>query len=953
MSSTLDDEDLSLSISAASARRNSRDNRDTNGRAPNPTVEALRNGPEATKAPSPHFSARLSQYTMIKTLGEGSFGKVKLAIHQSSGQQVALKIISRRKLVTRDMAGRIEREIQYLQLLRHPHIIKLFTVITTPGEIVMVLEYAGGELFDYIVQHGKMAEEKARKFFQQIVCAVEYCHRHKIVHRDLKPENLLLDSDLNVKIADFGLSNIMTDGNFLKTSCGSPNYAAPEVISGKLYAGPEVDVWSCGVILYVLLCGRLPFDDEYIPALFKKIAQGQYVTPNYLSSGAKKLISRMLQVSPVHRITVQEIRQDPWFTKDLAEYLQPPVEEFEDTGIDPTKAIDPNELAKGQPLVVKEKLHASVVGKLGKTMGYAPSDVQEALAKDEPSTIKDAYLIIRENQLMKTNPSLAADQPGFIAQSPPAFLPDVAMSPRPGSSSRPLASPHDHPRHGSTSSAVEPPRAPASTIGVLPSSLTEYHLAYMRGQINKTSSPTHMEDQRTGDLDRPRTKEEQEATAKRLKPHSKSSANLHRHAEKPEPMTSMPEKTAKKPRTTKWQFGIRSRNSPAEAMLAIYKALQKMGAEWEVPVAKQVGTSHSSEASPDRSRPEESPEYSDSDPDAGTDPEYATHSQQELRRQRRDERDGQPAERRGRERYGRWNDWGYSIPEDPWCLNARFLKEGMFAPGVVHPTSTHPSQVDLKTGETRRHSLTGLSALASQSGTSDNAAATGPPSGNIATNGTPSSGDVAAAGAGAPGATADGTVKPEGEKTEVPLPRAEEKCYVYVTVQLYAIEKDFYLVDFKCAGYEQLVRKLAKAINGGVAPDMQKHAEGRDNHDDNHVGYSAYEKDKAAKANKKDKKDDVVKEVRVFREKKQPKPKKDDKDEKDGKDGKDDKDVKDDEEDDESKDGDDDDDDDDDGYEDVEYTAEGRNADEKDITSPYPFLDVASRLIIQLAAAEE
>ncbi|KAK6412475.1 Protein kinase, partial [Oleoguttula sp. CCFEE 5521] len=758
------------------------------------------------------------------------------------------------------------------------------------------------------------------------------------------PENLLLNSDLNVKIADFGLSNIMTDGNFLKTSCGSPNYAAPEVISGKLYAGPEVDVWSCGVILYVLLCGRLPFDDEYIPALFKKIAQGQYVTPNYLSSGAKKLISRMLQVSPVHRITVQEIRQDPWFTKDLAEYLQTPVEEFEDTGVDPTKAIDPNELAKGQPLVVKEKLHASVVGKLGKTMGYAPSDVQEALAKDEPSTIKDAYLIIRENQLMKTNPSLAVDQPGFIAQSPPAFLPDVAMSPRPGSSSRPAASPHDHPRHGSVSSAIEAPRAPASTIGVLPSSLTEYHLAYMRGQINKTSSPTHMEDQRTGDLDRPRTKEEQEATAKRLKPHSKSSANLHRHAEKPEPMTSMPEKAAKKPRTTKWQFGIRSRNSPAEAMLAIYKALLKMGAEWEVPAAKPIGTSHSSEASPDRSRPEESPEYSDSDPDAGTDPEYATRSQQELRRQRREEREGQPAERRGRERYGRWNDWGYSIPEDPWCLNARFLKEGMFAPGVVHPTSTHPSQVDLKTGETRRHSLTGLSTVVAQPSTSDNAAATGPPSANVAATGPPSA-NVTANGPSAPGAATDGTVKSEGEKTEVPLPRAEEKCYVYVTVQLYAIEKDFYLVDFKCAGYEQLVRKLAKAINGGVAPDMQKQAAGRQEDDDNDGkdDHDLGEMDNVAEVNKKDKKDDVVKEVRVFREKKQPKPKKDDKDGKDGKD---------DEEDKESKDGDDEDDD-DDGYEDVEYTAEGRNADEKDITSPYPFLDVASRLIIQLAASEE
>src|SRR5271156_3653986 len=203
-----------------------------------------------------------------------------------------------------------------------------YTVIKTPTEIIMVLEYAGGELFDYIVQNGKMREDEARRFFQQIICAVEYCHRHKIVHRDLKPENLLLDQNMNVKIADFGLSNIMTDGNFLKTSCGSPNYAAPEVISGKLYAGPEVDVWSCGVILYVLLVGRLPFDDDFIPALFKKIAAGSFVTPAFLSPAAVKLIKSMLQVNPVQRITVQDIRRDPWFEKDLPAYLQPPVEEF-------------------------------------------------------------------------------------------------------------------------------------------------------------------------------------------------------------------------------------------------------------------------------------------------------------------------------------------------------------------------------------------------------------------------------------------------------------------------------------------------------------------------------------------------------------------------------------------------------------------------------------------------
>eukprot|EP00798_Chlamydomonas_sp_ICE-L_P002734 gene2734-12606_t len=135
-----------------------------------------------------------------------------------------------------------------------------------------------------------------------------------VSHRDLKPENLQLDTMMNVKIADFGLSNVMRDGHFLKTSCGSPNYAAPEVISGKLYAGSEVDVWSCGVILYALLCGSLPFDDENIPNLFKKIKGGVYNLPSHLSPGARDLIPRMLLVDPLKRITIPEIRQHPWFS---------------------------------------------------------------------------------------------------------------------------------------------------------------------------------------------------------------------------------------------------------------------------------------------------------------------------------------------------------------------------------------------------------------------------------------------------------------------------------------------------------------------------------------------------------------------------------------------------------------------------------------------------------------
>ncbi|XP_009768608.1 SNF1-related protein kinase catalytic subunit alpha KIN10-like [Nicotiana tabacum] len=267
----------------------------------------------------------LRNYKLGKTLGIGSFGKVKIAEHTLTGHKVAVKILNRRKIKNMDMEEKVRREIKILRLFMHPHIIRLYEVVETPSDIYVVMEYVkSGELFDYIVEKGRLQEDEARKFFQQIISGVEYCHRNMVVHRDLKPENLLLDSKWNVKIADFGLSNIMRDGHFLKTSCGSPNYAAPEVISGKLYAGPEVDVWSCGVILYALLCGTLPFDDENIPNLFKKIKGGMYTLPSHLSAGARDLIPRMLIVDPMKRMTIPEIRMHPWFQAHLPRYLAVP-----------------------------------------------------------------------------------------------------------------------------------------------------------------------------------------------------------------------------------------------------------------------------------------------------------------------------------------------------------------------------------------------------------------------------------------------------------------------------------------------------------------------------------------------------------------------------------------------------------------------------------------------------
>uniref|UniRef100_A0A8D3D198 5'-AMP-activated protein kinase catalytic subunit alpha-1 n=1 Tax=Scophthalmus maximus TaxID=52904 RepID=A0A8D3D198_SCOMX len=263
------------------------------------------------------------------------FHMVVMGQHELTKHQVAVKILNRQKIRSLDVVGKIRREIQNLKLFRHPHIIKLYQVISTPTDIFMVMEYvSGGELFDYICKNGKLDEKESRRLFQQIISAVDYCHRHMVVHRDLKPENVLLDAHMNAKIADFGLSNMMSDGEFLRTSCGSPNYAAPEVISGRLYAGPEVDIWSSGVILYALLCGTLPFDDDHVPTLFKKICDGIFFTPQYLNASVISLLKHMLQVDPMKRATIREIREDEWFKQDLPKYLFPEDPSYSNNMID-------------------------------------------------------------------------------------------------------------------------------------------------------------------------------------------------------------------------------------------------------------------------------------------------------------------------------------------------------------------------------------------------------------------------------------------------------------------------------------------------------------------------------------------------------------------------------------------------------------------------------------------
>uniref|UniRef100_T1JHD6 non-specific serine/threonine protein kinase n=1 Tax=Strigamia maritima TaxID=126957 RepID=T1JHD6_STRMM len=343
-------------------------------------------------------SVKIGHYILGETLGVGTFGKVKIGEHQLTKHKVAVKILNRQKIKNLDVVGKIRREIQNLKLFRHPHIIKLYQVISTPTDIFMIMEYvSGGELFDYIVKHGKLKEHEARRFFQQIISGVDYCHRHMVVHRDLKPENLLLDQKLHVKIADFGLSNMMLDGEFLRTSCGSPNYAAPEVISGKLYAGPEVDVWSCGVILYALLCGTLPFDDEHVPTLFRKIKSGVFPIPDYLNKSVVNLVCHMLQVDPMKRAAIEDVKKHDWFQKDLPVYLFPPANEQDSSVVD-TDAI------------------TEVCDKFG----VREEEVHAALLTGDPhDQLGIAYNLIIDNKRIADEAAKFEIRDFYVASSPP------------------------------------------------------------------------------------------------------------------------------------------------------------------------------------------------------------------------------------------------------------------------------------------------------------------------------------------------------------------------------------------------------------------------------------------------------------------------------------------------------------------------------------------------------
>ncbi|XP_055921758.1 serine/threonine-protein kinase MARK2 isoform X23 [Eupeodes corollae] len=315
----------------------------------------------------------IGKYKLIKTIGKGNFAKVKLAKHLPTGKEVAIKIIDKTQLNPGSLQ-KLFREVRIMKMLDHPNIVKLFQVIETEKTLYLVMEYAsGGEVFDYLVLHGRMKEKEARVKFRQIVSAVQYCHQKRIIHRDLKAENLLLDSELNIKIADFGFSNEFTPGSKLDTFCGSPPYAAPELFQGKKYDGPEVDVWSLGVILYTLVSGSLPFDGSTLRELRERVLRGKYRIPFYMSTDCENLLRKFLVLNPAKRASLETIMSDKWMNMGFEdEELKPYIEPKQDLA-------DPKRIGKTEALVA---------------MGYNRQEIENSLSQVRYDDVFATYLLL-------------------------------------------------------------------------------------------------------------------------------------------------------------------------------------------------------------------------------------------------------------------------------------------------------------------------------------------------------------------------------------------------------------------------------------------------------------------------------------------------------------------------------------------------------------------------------
>ncbi|XP_071068447.1 serine/threonine-protein kinase SIK3 isoform X6 [Dasypus novemcinctus] len=405
----------------------------------------------AAPAPRGPVPARIGYYEIDRTIGKGNFAVVKRATHLVTKAKVAIKIIDKTQLDEENLK-KIFREVQIMKMLCHPHIIRLYQVMETERMIYLVTEYAsGGEIFDHLVAHGRMAEKEARRKFKQIVAAVYFCHCRNIVHRDLKAENLLLDANLNIKIADFGFSNLFTPGQLLKTWCGSPPYAAPELFEGKEYDGPKVDIWSLGVVLYVLVCGALPFDGSTLQNLRARVLSGKFRIPFFMSTECEHLIRHMLVLDPNKRLSMEQICKHKWmklgdadpnFDRLIAECQQlkeerqmDPLNEdvllaMEDMGLDKERTLQAEQAGTAMNISVPQVQLINPDNQIVEAEGAVNLDSDEGEEPSPEALVR--YLSMRRHTVGVADPRTEVMEdlqkllPGFPGVSPQAPFLQVA-----------------------------------------------------------------------------------------------------------------------------------------------------------------------------------------------------------------------------------------------------------------------------------------------------------------------------------------------------------------------------------------------------------------------------------------------------------------------------------------------------------------------------------------------
>ncbi|XP_041985902.1 serine/threonine-protein kinase MARK2-like isoform X18 [Aricia agestis] len=434
----------------------------------------------------------IGKYKLLKTIGKGNFAKVKLAKHVPTGKEVAIKIIDKTQLNPGSLQ-KLFREVRIMKMLDHPNIVKLFQVIETEKTLYLVMEYAsGGEVFDYLVLHGRMKEKEARAKFRQIVSAVQYCHQKRIIHRDLKAENLLLDGEMNIKIADFGFSNEFTPGAKLDTFCGSPPYAAPELFQGKKYDGPEVDVWSLGVILYTLVSGSLPFDGSTLRELRERVLRGKYRIPFYMSTDCENLLKKFLVLNPAKRASLESVMRDRWMNTG-----------YEDDELRPY--VEPSQDFKDH-----KRIEALVC------LGYNRQEIEYSLAEAKYDDVFATYLLLGRKS---TDPESDGSRSGSslslrnnAAPPPPAHQPagcgspshrgvqrSVSASARPAAAARRASSGAEVPRaQGTTTSAANNTTSTSTTTTsnfkrqntIDSASIKENTARIAQMQVQNTSRPT-------------------------------------------------------------------------------------------------------------------------------------------------------------------------------------------------------------------------------------------------------------------------------------------------------------------------------------------------------------------------------------------------------------------------------------------------------------------------------